>query len=75
MKRSLHVVVAVMAVLALQSFSSHLSMGDTTVYIVSTGKVYHSTKSCRGLKNAKHKIQTVSLKESQKTRRPCKICY
>ena len=75
MKRSLHVVVAVMAVLALQSFTTHSAMGDTTVYIVSTGKVYHSTKSCRGLKNAKHKIQTVSLKEAQKTRRPCKICY
>ena len=71
MRQRLQIFVVLAAMLVLQSFT----MGDTTVYIVSTGKVYHSTKSCRGLKNSKHKIQEVSLKEAQKTRRPCKICY
>ena len=45
------------------------------VYICVTGKVYHSTKDCRGLSNATHKIKSVSLSEAQKTRRACKICY
>lgn len=44
-------------------------------YICVTGKVYHSTKDCRGLSNATHKIKSVSLSEAQKTRRACKICY
>lgn len=45
------------------------------VYICVTGKVYHSTKECRGLSNATHTIKAVSLNEIQKTRRTCKICY
>lgn len=75
MKQCLQLVVAIIVMIVLQSFSFHLPMGDTTVYVVSTGKVYHATKSCRGLKNAKHQIKAVKLKEAQKTRRPCKICY
>ena len=75
MRNRLQISLVLAAMLVLQSFTTHSAMGDTTVYIVSTGKVYHSTKSCRGLKNSKHKIQAVSLKEAQKTRRPCKICY
>lgn len=75
MKRSLHILAILIALLSLQSFTTELSSGSTTVYIVETGKVYHSTKSCRGLANTTHKIQAVSLKEAQKTRRPCKICY
>jgi ribosomal protein L13 len=75
MKQTLQIVIFLIALFTLQSFTPHLSMGDTTVYIVSTGKVYHSTKSCRGLKNTKHKIKAVSIKEAQKNRRPCKICY
>ena len=75
MKRSLHILAILIALLSLQSFTTELSSGSTTVYIVETGKVYHSTKSCRGLANATHKIKAVSLKDAQKTRRPCKICY
>ena len=75
MRRTIQIVVIVMAILSLQSFTPRLFTGNTIVYIVATGKVYHSTKDCRGLKNAKHRIQAVSLKEAQKTRRPCKICY
>ena len=75
MKRSLHMLAIMIALLSLQSFTTELSSGSTTVYIVETGKVYHSTKSCRGLANATHIIMAVSLKEAQKTRRPCKICY
>jgi hypothetical protein len=44
------------------------------VYICGTGKVYHSTKECRGLSNATHTIKAVSLNEVQKKRRDCKIC-
>ena len=51
--------------------ASHLS----SWYICVTGKVYHSTKECRGLSNATHKIEAVSLSEAQQTRRACKICY
>lgn len=51
------------------------SASETTVYICVTGKVYHSTKNCRGLSNATHKIEAVSLSEAKKTRRACKICY
>lgn len=63
------------ATLTLQSFTSTSTSGDTIVYICVTGKVYHSTKECRGLSNATHKIEAVSLSEAQKTRRACKICY
>ena len=41
------------------------------------GEVYHSVKSCRGLKNVKSKIIAVSKSdaEGKYKRRPCKICY
>ena len=61
--------------LALQSFTSETKSSDTTVYICVTGKVYHSTRDCRGLSNATHKIKAVSLSEAKKTRRACKVCY
>ena len=61
--------------LALQSFTSETTSSDTTVYICVTGKVYHSTRDCRGLSNATHKIKAVSLSEVKKTRRACKVCY
>lgn len=61
--------------LALQSFTSETTGSDTTVYICVTGKVYHSTRDCRGLSNATHKIKAVSLSEAKKTRRACKVCY
>ena len=51
------------------------NLSEQLVYICVTGKVYHSTKECRGLSNAIHKIKAVSLSEAQKTRRACKICY
>lgn len=59
------------AMFSLHSFNS----ADTIVYICVTGKVYHSTKDCRGLANTTHKIKMISLSEAQKTRRPCKICF
>ena len=75
MRQRLQIVIALMAILTLLSFTSYTSMGDTTVYICVTGKVYHSNKDCRGLKNSTHEIKEISLSEAQKTRRPCKICY
>ena len=71
MKRFILIFVLMIAMFSLQSLNS----ADTIVYICVTGKVYHSTKDCRGLANAKHKIKAISLSEAQKTRRPCKICY
>ena len=70
-------ILSTISTIAILCFYAPLTIesADTTVYIVATGKVYHSTKNCRGLKNTKHKILEVSLKEAKKTRRPCKICY
>ncbi len=75
MKRYIQTLTIVAAMLTLQSFTAELSSGKTTVYIAEKGEVYHSTKTCRGLANTKYKVKAVSLKEAQKTRRPCKICY
>ena len=55
--------------------TSSVCSSETLVYICETGKVYHSTKSCRGLSNATHKIESIPLSEAKKTRRACKICY
>lgn len=55
--------------------TTNISLQERVVYICVTGKVYHSTRECKGLSNATHKIKAVSLSEAQKTRRACKICY
>ena len=75
MKRAVKILSVMIVTLALQSFTSETTSSDTTVYICVTGKVYHSTRDCRGLSNATHKIKAVSLSEAKKTRRACKICY
>lgn len=75
MKRAIKILSVMIVTLALQSFTSETTGSDTTVYICVTGKVYHSTRDCRGLSNATHKIKAVSLSEAKKTRRACKICY
>ena len=75
MKRAVKILSVMIVTLALQSFTSETTGSDTTVYICVTGKVYHSTRDCRGLSNATHKIKAISLSEAKKTRRACKICY
>ena len=75
MIRRLQKLAIVIAMLSLQSFTIEKTRGSTTVYVVETGKVYHSNKSCRGLANTTHKIKAIFLREVQKARRPCKICY
>lgn len=57
--------------------SSFTLNNNNTVYICMKGEVYHSVKSCRGLKNVKSKIIAVSKSdaEGKYKRRPCKICY
>ena len=75
MKRAVKILSVMIVTLALQSFTSETTSSDTTVYICVTGKVYHSTRDCRGLSNATHKIKAVSLSEVKKTRRACKVCY
>ena len=61
--------------IALCSFSP--SNSDNMVYICVKGEVYHSKKSCRGLKNVKSDIIAVkrNVAETKYKRRPCKICY
>ncbi len=46
---------------------------EAKVYIASkSGKVYHSKKTCSGMKNPKE----ITLKEAEKKgKRPCKKCY
>jgi len=52
---------------------------NTNVFICDskTSKAYHSTKTCRGIKNCSHGIKEVTLKEATGTysRVACKICY
>lgn len=38
-------------------------------------KVYHKTKSCKGLRRCGGEIKAVSLEEIKESRRACKICY
>lgn len=48
------------------------------VYVVmsNTAHVYHSSRDCRGLRNATHTIKEVTLKKAKEMgRQPCKICY
>lgn len=47
------------------------------VFICVTGKVYHSTQYCRGLRSATHKIITVDKDTAinKYNRRACKVCY
>lgn len=56
---------------------SHMFSSRSLVYICVTGKVYHSTRSCHGLRNAKHEIRLVSETEAvgEWKRRKCKVCY
>lgn len=75
MKRVAKILTLVVATLMMQSFTTQTTISDTTVYICVTGKVYHSTRNCRGLRNATHTIKAVSLSEASRTRRACKICY
>ncbi len=37
---------------------------ENTVYLCSTGEVYHYNRSCRGLNNCKHEIFSVSKEEA-----------
>lgn len=42
-----------------------------------SSKVYHSSKTRRGIKNCSHEIKEVTLKEAKDVykRSACKICY
>ena len=66
MKKLFQSTVLVIVFLSLQSFTPSSKNEDVTVYICDKGKVYHSKKSCRGLKNAKSKIKAMSLEEVKK---------
>ena len=51
--------------------------GGDVVYVCVTGKVYHSTRSCRGLRKARHRVIAVTRDEAvmKYNRRACKVCY
>lgn len=74
-KQIIRNILLLFVLMALSSFSPPLS-NDTTVFICMKGEVYHSVKSCRGLKNVKSKIISVKKSEAEikNKRRPCKIC-
>ena len=57
--------------------TAHAPIPAGTVYICVTGEVYHASTSCRGLRNAKHDIISVSKDDAinKYKRRACKICY
>lgn len=49
---------------------------NVTVYICENSKVYHSSKNCRAVANAKYKVKAVSETDAIKKygRRRCRIC-
>lgn len=77
MKRIGSFIAIIVMCFALQSFTVDAPAFGDTVYICTTGKVYHSTRSCKGLRNAKHPVIAMSRSDaiSQYGRRACKICY
>lgn len=73
MQRYLKILSIVVMYFTLQAFTT---TQESYVYICVTGKVYHSTRLCRGLSNATHEIKKVTKEYAiQKHRRACKICY
>lgn len=59
------------------SSSSKSSSGGNgnTVYISGSGKKYHSTKSCSGLKHARSITETTKSKAESSGKTKCKLCY
>lgn len=64
---------------ALLLFSFHTRSTVANVYICDSAgsKVYHSSKTCRGIKVCKHQVLEVTLKDATDVykRIACKICY
>jgi hypothetical protein len=54
------------------TYAANYSESDPTVYICTTGKVYHLNRNCKGLANCKRPVR--AIKKSQTDRRPCKLC-
>lgn len=51
------------------------SSAEETVYITKSGKAYHKSESCSGLRSSKN-ISAVTLEEAvEMGRKPCSICY
>ena len=51
------------------------SSAEETVYITKSGKAYHKSESCSGLRSSKN-ISAVTLEEGvERGRKPCSICY
>jgi hypothetical protein len=67
-----------LASFAFMLLSSH-SNTATNVFICDSkaSKAYHSSKSCRAVKNCTHEVLEITLKEATDTykRVACKICY
>ena len=55
--------------------SPQVAVAASKVYVApESGKKYHNSKNCRGLKNA-NKIVSMTKKEAKKNYDACKICY
>lgn len=76
MKAFKHFFLIVMAVFALEIHAAPNDKSSRIVYICTTGKVYHRTNCCDGLRTAKHPIIPVTVDEAKYRygRRGCKIC-
>ena len=74
MKRTARIILIMIAMFSMQSFTTTPSANETKVYVTPNGKCYHSTKNCRSLSRSKN-IKAVPLSEAKKTRRACSICY
>jgi hypothetical protein len=83
MKKLLALLIFFAAFPTANSFSTEVAVHarhkvETYVYICDSGTAYayHSSQTCRGLSNCRHKILKVSLTDAvnKYDRKPCKIC-
>lgn len=47
------------------------------VCVARTSKKYHTNRDCKGLRNCRHRLIEISVREAEEhySRRPCKLCY
>lgn len=76
MKTLKQFIMVMMAALVLEANAAPGGKSSRIVYICTTGKVYHRTNCCDGLRTAKHPIIPVTVDEAKYRygRRGCKIC-
>lgn len=84
MKRT--AIVSMLLIACIFSIEDNLAAKQYSVFENKTEKVYicvskrakryHCNKNCKGLRNCKHEIKTITLEVAQKRGlTPCKLCY